>query len=366
MKLWKQSETCCACFFSEIYNRHVATFSTMMNVSSACGILKAHNLMFPLWFMIPCDKKLRVDVLCWESTHKMDISVNNSQTKTIHCNPNFFLLTHHCLLLSSAFSKDHKYLFLSHELRFLLKYVSKVSQSKISFLFHSKLHLDIVHFTFNKARGQVEETKGTEQADYIFHAYQERFMHITTVQNDLQLQVLKCSDEEYISILWLYQETAVCHTQYNFSDTICFINNSSASFSQCRVCLSPSCHCSDLYNRNKNGNCIPYRVKISSTNSEILVSHLKPISFLSDCSDNELNLMKLNRMFASSTCDMENTIPCTYGCKQCFPITKLCCFELSHNGHLLPCASGAHLKNCEELKCNNMMKCPSHYCIPYR
>ncbi len=351
---------------SEIYNKHVPTVSTLMNLSSACAILKAHNLMFPLWFMIPCDKRLRVDVLCWESSHKMGLSINNNQTKTFQCHPMYFVFLHHCLLLSMTFSKHQKYFFLSQELKLILMYASKVSQSKIEFLLHSKFHTDVLHITFNKARSQMEETKSTEQTDYVFHVYQEEFLHSTNIPKDLQLQVLRCSKDEYISILWLYQETSACHTQYNLSDTVCFINSSSASFSQCKACLPPNCHCSNLHYRNKNGFCVLYRVQLSSNNSGTFVSHMNPISYLSDCSNNELNLIKLTGMFAISTCDVENTIPCTYGCKQCFPISKLCAFELSHNGHLLFCPSGAHLKNCEELKCNNMMKCLSHYCIPYR
>ena len=85
-----------------------------------------------------------------------------------------------------------------------------------------------------------------------------------------------------------------------------------------------------------------------------------------DCDRDELSSIKKNKTVFLKSCENPDQLLCTYGCRKCFALHKVCTYELDYDGKLLHCPSGAHLKNCEFIGCNNMFKCPNSYCIPYR
>ena len=64
-------------------------------------------------------------------------------------------------------------------------------------------------------------------------------------------------------------------------------------------------------------------------------------------------------------CHISNFLPCVVGLQVCFPLYKLCLFELDRNDNIAACRNGAHLGNCMQIQCTNSFKCTGSYCIPY-
>ena len=81
-----------------------------------------------------------------------------------------------------------------------------------------------------------------------------------------------------------------------------------------------------------------------------------------DCSLEELTNVDLE--YFANKCNGLDEIPYTYGCRRCFSTYKLCVYELDQQGNVLHCPSGAHLKNCEKMECNNMFKCKNIIAYP--
>ena len=56
-------------------------------------------------------------------------------------------------------------------------------------------------------------------------------------------------------------------------------------------------------------------------------------------------------------------LPCYPGHWRCFPISKLCHYDMDQYGRLTTCRNGAHLQHCRSIDCPGKFKCPSSYCI---
>ena len=163
------------------------------------------------------------------------------------------------------------------------------------------------------------------------------------------------------------------------------------------ILFKSKCKCPDLYYQKSKGGCSPYNklfdgYKIKPLDEELKILHtdlsqvntdkvvldengkidgernehyLESFILHSDCIEDEIMLKRDSNHF-HYTCNGLDEILCTYGCARCFPVNKLCVYEIDYNGVLQHCPRGAHLKNCEEMECNNMFKCYKYYCIPYR
>ena len=59
-------------------------------------------------------------------------------------------------------------------------------------------------------------------------------------------------------------------------------------------------------------------------------------------------------------------LPCYRGHSTCFPITRMCVYELDQYGVLKYCGNGAHLAGCDKMACPvpGMYRCRASYCIP--
>ena len=65
----------------------------------------------------------------------------------------------------------------------------------------------------------------------------------------------------------------------------------------------------------------------------------------------------------TSPCTRPDEIPCIAGFNRCFPLNKLCVYELDENDQLLYCPDGSHLKHCLNFNCLGMFKCYSMFGI---
>ena len=64
-------------------------------------------------------------------------------------------------------------------------------------------------------------------------------------------------------------------------------------------------------------------------------------------------------------CNSSYEIPCIPGHGYCFPLSKLCIYELKQNSSQLKyCRNGAHLYNCTNFQCPGYFKCSLSYCVP--
>ena len=56
---------------------------------------------------------------------------------------------------------------------------------------------------------------------------------------------------------------------------------------------------------------------------------------------------------------------CVAGLSVCFPLDKLCVFDLDEEQNIIWCRNGAHLSDCGYINCTNSYKCPQSYCLPF-
>ncbi len=129
--------------------------------------------------------------------------------------------------------------------------------------------------------------------------------------------------------------------------------------------------CADLFYRNVRGMCLPYILQqpcshlcfVSSTSNK---SQSNNNDFYTDCSQEELEAFAQNITSIRNVCIHKGYIPCTLGCQKCYPIHKICVYELDQLGDLMHCPSGSHIKHCTKAECANMVKCYKNYCVPFR
>ena len=57
-------------------------------------------------------------------------------------------------------------------------------------------------------------------------------------------------------------------------------------------------------------------------------------------------------------------LPCLQFHSQCFPVDKLCVYELDIGQQMMHCRNGFHVQNCTKSPCRQAFKCVSSYCIP--
>ena len=213
-------------------------------------------------------------------------------------------------------------------------------------------------------------------------------------------KVYLCSSKEFVSQLHQHDGEEDCESGDDESGGLaCYYDGHMRNDSFCKTsCRRPQCTCPDFYYQKAQGGCSPFHSNIKNNLGNIKLKFFDNVTKIyptninsvdtksivietyqndnnntfekysqylqSDCSEEELT--NTDFKYFKNICHGSDEIPCTYGCRRCFPTYKLCVFELDHQGNLLYCPSGAHLKNCKEMECNNMFKCRNHYCIPFR
>ena len=175
----------------------------------------------------------------------------------------------------------------------------------------------------------------------------------------------------------------------------------------CHSCEQPHCFCTALYFQCPQG-CIESsqlcdgrvdcsdksdelhcntRLEKTSEEETVLCSDNKTIikrsyvdDFIHDCPGSPpsdeiktieqikslLKFHKLHCKFVESPCVRPDEVPCVPGHSKCFPINKLCVYDLDENGNLLYCRDGSHLKECVSFHCLHMFKCHGKLCIVIR
>ena len=81
--------------------------------------------------------------------------------------------------------------------------------------------------------------------------------------------------------------------------------------------------------------------------------------------EDESLFIRLRNNGERSNCLDQSHFPCVPGLPVCFPIEKVCHYEIDQEGNVLWCRNGAHLGKCADIYCTNGYKCPKSYCIPF-
>ncbi len=228
---------------------------------------------------------------------------------------------------------------------------------------------------------------------------QKYYTHIlengsTTFGNN---QMFSCRSGELLSRTVLHNRVKDCVDGSDESGLKCYHQGRLLSTKLCLTnCVKAKCTCVDLYFHSIHGGCFPYNYETRNVSftvkalvepmNEQFLHHDFAAQFAlnhtlskrqqrdeqewvmtADCTESEIETSRERRMGKFTTdCLGDDHMQCTYGCKRCFPIYKVCVHELDTNYSLMHCPSGAHLKNCLGVDCNNMFKCPKRYCVPYR
>ena len=245
--------------------------------------------------------------------------------------------------------------------------------------------------------------QNTTNAMNTFYVIKSRLQDVKNYHFKSNYSTYRCISKEYISLMVLHDGIDDCNSGDDETDPIlCHHNGHMRNSSFCKTsCRRPKCICPDLYFQKLKGGCSPYNInvkhniidtKINFIDNGTIVQHTNihnvytdtfvieekkiekihvfqgsEYKFQSDCTEKELqDLRDIHSSYLVKACSGLNELQCTYGCEKCFPIHKLCVYELENNWKLKYCPSGAHLKNCERIECNKMFKCTNHYCLPYK
>ncbi len=152
-------------------------------------------------------------------------------------------------------------------------------------------------------------------------------------------------------------------------------------------CHPANCTCSPLYKQRPTGGCFIYsdsntRNTGKSSNIESAMHHhcnnkTGPIDvklvndLIPDCADNTDEPLMVGMGHSEDLreyrCPELGMVECVPGHSSCFGTNQTCLYDIDGiTGTLLFCRNGKHLQICEDVLCDQTLKCPGSYCIPYR
>ena len=367
-------------------------------------------MAYPQWYPIDCNARLPADVICYEGEDpdlkiRLFVAAHSNwsiKRAYIECSNGYILFEQNCYHFNKNSSNIKTYFRdesdISHILQnMVLICISKVSMGDIVFGVHSNNNNNnndnnknrLVHVKYDVLTETLQQIE-IENAGKHQNTFQMGIEKKTNIIFDIkrkQRQVGSCKSGEFISMSLFQNNRVDCSGGHDDEVPVgCVIHENIMNGSICEIsCLKQTCNCPDLYYKNRQRKCSPFREKhihvrhsfdavdtllkgLETSLTKVLKTEMDSdlCSFYTDCTFQELQQMELSYINFRLACSNADEILCTYGCSRCFPIAKVCVYELDHCGNLMHCPSGAHLKNCQKIECNNMFKCNEHYCVPYR
>ena len=367
-------------------------------------------MAYPQWHPVPCFQKLPVDIICTDNKDtknvlKMSDLYHSQQLPLelkISCRRDMILFKDFCYSLERERTKN-VLCYENHDVQFtsvVLHYLSKINNEQVIFAFPSLKKIGQIFYlrlNFLTDTFIVDRNIKLKENNKVWFIMRERKIYREIKFKDIRNKVYECINAEYVSIKSLHNSVADCEHGDDETDLPCMVNGQIANYSYCTgSCLPPNCTCPDLYYQHPRGGCFAYKqhchmfsckmlflnantfknkdINFFNTRqimlphgnkSEVIekVSNESIVNFYTDCTAAEIEEMSHNFI---NSCQNRDHMQCTYGCAKCFPVHKICVFELDQQGNLMHCLSGSHLKNCTKMDCNNMFKCTESYCIPYR
>ncbi len=349
--------------------------------------------MYPQWYPINCEHKIAADVVCMKMNRfrTQAASANLVGRNMKVCKRTHVVFRKNCYRLHNKVMKEvltENQIYKTDQdfSKMLLKYFSLVNFVEYQICFPKKREQHFLCHKFDRLMENIHVQRSFHKENNIFFLSKETIMKATFDESKMNIIVFNCSSGEYISSRRLENGVSDCISEDDESIIQCYKKNMTVYGSFCRYhCSKPMCSCPLLFYQKKDGGCSPYTGVYNFLNDTVFTGEAV---FGNDTNNKELTTSgqetkKNRRMFdlsmssdcllhdfnfppGDSSCMNVDEIPCTFGCSACFPLHKICVYEISHAGMLMYCPSGAHLKNCEAIECTNMFKCSRYYCIPYR
>lgn len=367
-----------------------------------CGIMSVSNLKYPQWHLAPCNMKLCVDVLCttgnWDQEHNTSIQAhrNNLNISThLNCDSTLVLFQRQCFHISRDMSAKHAIASVKNSGFYpVLTSISRVSEAPLCF--HSESE-ENVYLKYDKLTQEFYPISGESQSVCdVLHVRQFELNRGKFHARRLSLQIIECDSGEFVSRMLVHVLQASCLHDDKQIMPPCFSKQRPVDLRYCLdLCKWPTCHCYEMYHHKSPGGCSPYqhqcagrtgkclniRITNDTNSNETFVDSINGLTLetspdhVTDDNETQFNgTMNTDCGLNSNTefltldkkCSQHDHLWCTFGCHKCFPVHKLCVYEVDQNANLMHCPSGSHLKNCVDIECNNMFKCYRHYCLPYR
>ncbi len=348
------------------------------------------NLAYPEFYPVNCSTRIFAEVICTnssmrrlESDSAMKHVFGGHLIPRTNCFSGQVLFDGFCHLFSTQ-NDTHRHTQPyepNENFKMFLTGISKVTHNRLLFVVG---HPKFICLKFNRAKDKIEAHPKINK-NKTMTLFVNSFLplkSLLTVDN-FQLQTMKCSSGELVSAKVAYLISVNCTlTQLPSQPKVNFDGMSTKNSS------GGGRLCPDLYFATHDGSCSPLFESCHGKDT-ICILQLSPASLsisdntimlgnystkktelptprqgilFSDCTEDEINKPEA----LTTECTTQNAIQCTSGCRRCFLVQKFCVHELDVDGNLLHCPSGAHLKNCQEMECNNMLKCHNSYCVPFR
>ena len=375
----------------------------------------------PDWITVPCGEKLSNIIVCQSYTVKRSDIIANSYLKNIWCEEGHLFIQNRCILFKQLkkltnFDKWIVNLCRKEKLSILHQNMNSSLTGYFSLMQH--YFMQPLEFII-----PLPETfvifSSVQSSSYKMLHWMETITNETISQADgyllfptyssqiaVPIHLFHCSDGSYI------HESLICNGIMDCTEGTdeksCTCSNSSQSLLLCKhSCDSNTeiCTCSDFFYQCSLNKCIPYlfvcdgykdcqegKDEICSSDMDISRNKSQPLSnnetfkcmtsglfipasFVDDLIPNcpgsfedevqYYNLLTVPH-YPMTTCNTSNELPCIPGHSLCFPLSKLCIYDLQHNSSQLKyCKNGAHLYNCSFFECHGHFKCPFSYCIPF-
>ncbi len=334
--------------------------------------MEVFNTLYPQWHLVPCNELLSVDVVC-KTNHTQDKSDKHVHCckgyRNVACSKELVLVKNKCIRLKRRTSEHDK--LLHWDIKMLhpfIEYASLVSEKQIYF---SVKHNEFI--TFDKLKKQVKSISNLskDKAMEAFLISVSPQINKTFALRKYKNQLHKCNSSEYVSKMALFNGKKDCQSGEDFYTVMCSVGGHFISGATCiTTCKQPLCECSDLFHQNIHGGCQPFKGEREFKSKEVKKEEHRTNNktIFTDCTETEINALESKTKVSTfvESCPDSQSIQCTYSCKRCFPLHKLCVYELDSENNLMYCPSGNHVKNCKLIECNNMYKCKNQHCIPFR
>ena len=160
-------------------------------------------------------------------------------------------------------------------------------------------------------------------------------------------------------------QSSICMLDFHCTPSICACvvgNHLNHSTDYCRHQCPPGiCTCAPLMFQCSAGGCIPYWCFDFMCPYGVCLDMQFVNDLIPDCTgaEDELHSLSIKYGGLNFPCEHLYDIPCVPGHSKCFGINNLCVYDHDSFGHISHCRDGAHLQNCNYIKCTNTFKCPN-------
>ena len=395
---------------------------------NSCVIMLTNIIIASDWINVPCDEKLPTAIICQKKIkqrngNKTEVYQILKNGKVEMCKNSQLPLGNRCVL----FQKYKRYTNVS-KLKQRAQYDNLVVNKKTELVlfgyftiiqhhylqplqFIIPVNLSRRYIIFRPIQTQYffkvswisqESNDNDTQSDY--DGYKLLWEPISKIQ--IYSTLIQCKDGSYIDEISRCDKVNDCFDGIDEKSCYCDAEYNNANFNCKFVChKTEHCVCSDLYfTCQSNFTCIPFlkvcdgysdcmkgedeycktnasienktnatsNTKFHCNKSNTIISADLENDLIPDCPNSFEDEMKYHNSLTSKTynftffCKASDELPCVAGHSICFPLNKLCLYDLQHNTrHLRYCKNGAHLYNCTDFQCPSYFKCPSSYCVPF-